>query len=146
MFVSKGCWILKTCGTTTPLQCLQPILNVAVEVAGFEEIEELFYCRKNYERPESQCFPLQGFEKEVAYLDQYFNDGLAHSLESVNGECLFLYTVCRRGKKTKNRLIGSFMSSSLDQMTTMLTTELDPNVTLPFANEQDTAEVDLEKL
>lgn len=36
------------------------------------------------------------------------------------------------------------MSSSLDQMTTMLTTELDTNVTLPFANEQDTAEVGLE--
>lgn len=37
------------------------------------------------------------------------------------------------------------MSSNLDEMTTILTTELDSNVTLPFADEQDTAAVGLSR-
>lgn len=151
MFVSKRRWILKTCGTTTPLQCLQPLLDVAVEIAGYEEIEDLFYSRKNYKRPELQCSPHRGFEEEVAYLDQYFDDGRAYSLGSVNGECWYLYTVCRGGGSSTNCLIESLQSPDPDQTIEILMTELDPDIMSIFNKEEcdsakDATEVNIPKI
>lgn len=54
MFVSKRRWILKTCGTTTPLQCLEPLLAMAEQIGGFSDVEALFYSRKNFKRPDLQ--------------------------------------------------------------------------------------------
>lgn len=83
MFVSKRRWILKTCGTTTPLQCLEPLLEMAERI-GYSDVEELFYSRKNFKRPELQVSPHRGFEEEVALLDSFFDDGRAYCLGSVS--------------------------------------------------------------
>lgn len=62
MFVSKRRWILKTCGTTTPLQCLEPMLAMAEKI-GFHDVGDLFYSRKNFKRPDLQVgFCLDFFE------------------------------------------------------------------------------------
>lgn len=53
MFVSKRRWILKTCGTTTPLKCLGQLLKLA-EANGYNVVADLFYSRKNFTRPEAQ--------------------------------------------------------------------------------------------
>jgi Adenosylmethionine decarboxylase len=66
MFVSKRRWILKTCGTTTPLRCLEPLLQLAAEIADLTEIENLFYSRKNYKRPELQVSPQRGKFPRIA--------------------------------------------------------------------------------
>lgn len=65
MFISKRRFILKTCGTTTPLLCLKPLLCLVEQYAGFTCVEDLFYSRKNYKRPELQVTPHQNFEEEV---------------------------------------------------------------------------------
>ncbi len=39
MFVSQRRFILKTCGTTTPLQCIQELLGLVKVYAGFDTIE-----------------------------------------------------------------------------------------------------------
>lgn len=65
MFVSKRRFILKTCGTTTPLLCLQSLMLLAEQYAGFTDVEDLFYSRKNYKRPELQVSPHQHFDQEV---------------------------------------------------------------------------------
>lgn len=96
MFVSNRRWILKTCGTTTPLQCLEPLLQMAFEIGGYSDIEDLFYSRKNYKKPELQVSPHRGFEEEVSFLDQFFEDGRAYCLGSINRDCWYLYTLSRR--------------------------------------------------
>lgn len=72
MFVSQRRFILKTCGTTTPLECLQPLLLLVNQYAGFDEVEDVFYSRKNFKRPELQHTPHRNFEQEVALLDTFF--------------------------------------------------------------------------
>lgn len=84
MFVSRRRWILKTCGTTTTLQCLEPLLRMAEQIAGYTKVAELFYSRKNFKRPELQQSPHRGFEEEVAMLDTFFDDGRAYCLGSVS--------------------------------------------------------------
>jgi S-adenosylmethionine decarboxylase len=39
MFVARHRFILKTCGTTTPLQCLKPLMLLVEQYAGFDEVE-----------------------------------------------------------------------------------------------------------
>lgn len=143
MFVSRRRWILKTCGTTTPLQCLKPLLQMAFEISGYSEIEELFYSRKNFKKPELQISPHRGFEEEVAFLDQFFDDGRAYCLGSVNRDCWYLYTLSRRGNEAlvnemsngSNVLIESFDVPDPDQTIEVLMTDLDPKVMALFTKE-----------
>lgn len=96
MFVSKRRWILKTCGTTTPLQCLSPLLKMAAQIGGYTAgVQELFYSRKNFKRPEMQQSPHRGFGEEVALLDSFFDDGRAYCMGSVNRDCWYIYTMSR---------------------------------------------------
>lgn len=150
MFVSRRRWILKTCGTTTPLECLQPLLKLVTQMTGYAEIEDLFYSRKNYKRPELQVSPHRGFEEEVAFLDQYFDDGRAFCLGSINGECWYLYTVNRggggnaiSGKTTTAQQLNNMMmiencapNVDSDQTIEVLMTELDPEVMAIFTKEE----------
>ncbi|XP_017099269.2 S-adenosylmethionine decarboxylase proenzyme [Drosophila bipectinata] len=94
MFVSKRRWILKTCGTTTPLKCLSLLLKLAA-TNGFTIVADLFYSRKNFTRPEAQITPHQGFTEEVTYLDSIFPNGRSYCLGSMNLECWYLYTFSR---------------------------------------------------
>ncbi|XP_037961024.1 S-adenosylmethionine decarboxylase proenzyme [Teleopsis dalmanni] len=91
MFIFKKKWILKTCGTTTPLHCLKGLLEIAHRY-GYDEIADLFYSRKNFTRPEKQLYPHRGFCEEVAILDSIFADGRSYCLGSINSECWYLYT------------------------------------------------------
>ncbi|EAA14565.4 AGAP009619-PA [Anopheles gambiae str. PEST] len=125
MFVSKRRWILKTCGTTTPLQCFEPLLRLAAEIAGYTEIEDLFYSRKNYKRPELQVSPHRGFDEEVAFLDSFFDDGRAYSLGAINRDCWHL----------NSQLIEASMQPDPDQTIEILMTDLDPSVMAIFTKD-----------
>ncbi|XP_046654440.1 S-adenosylmethionine decarboxylase proenzyme-like [Daphnia pulicaria] len=93
MFVSKRRIILKTCGTTTPLLCLKSLLYLVQRYAGYDEVQDLFYSRKNYKRPELQQEPHRTFADEAALLDAMFHDGAAYCLGAVNRDCWYLYTL-----------------------------------------------------
>ncbi|XP_015604035.1 S-adenosylmethionine decarboxylase proenzyme isoform X2 [Cephus cinctus] len=127
MFVSKRRLILKTCGTTTPLQCLEPLLHLVEQYTGFDDVEDLFYSRKNYKRPELQISPHQAFEEEVALLDTFFPDGEAYCLGSVDTDCWYLYTL--------NREKSSQDKKEPDQTLEILMTHLDPDVMAIFTRD-----------
>ena len=94
MFVSQRRFILKTCGTTTPLECISDLVSMAKQYTGFDTIEDIFYSRKNFERPELQLKPHRSFEQEVALLDEMFADGAAYCLGTLNRYPLAPIQVC----------------------------------------------------
>ncbi|XP_015190918.1 PREDICTED: S-adenosylmethionine decarboxylase proenzyme isoform X2 [Polistes dominula] len=128
MFLSKRRLILKTCGTTTPLQCLEPLLKLVEQYTGFDEVEDLFYSRKNYKRPELQISPHQAFTEEVTLLNTYFHDGEVYCLGSTgNTDSWYLYTL-NREKSLQEKV-------EPDQTLEILMTHLDPNVMAIFTRD-----------
>ena len=47
-------------------------------------IEDAYYSRKNFKRPELQYVPHRTFEQEVNILDKYFLDGGAYCMGNMN--------------------------------------------------------------
>ncbi|XP_032688113.1 S-adenosylmethionine decarboxylase proenzyme isoform X2 [Odontomachus brunneus] len=127
MFVSKHRFILKTCGTTTPLQCLEPLLEIVEEYTGCDDVENVFYSRKNYKRPELQISPHQTFKEEVALLHSLFHDGEAYCLGSPETDCWYLYTLFK-DKDLQD-------SPEPDQTLEILMTHLDPEIMSIFTKD-----------
>jgi len=160
MFVSKRRWILKTCGTTTPLKCLGLLLKLA-EANGFDVVADLFYSRKNFTRPEAQVSifikriiylyvksfifqiaPHQGFTEEVTYLDSIFPNGRSYCLGSMNLECWYLYTFSRSDIKISPQQITNEkeIDSEPDQTIEILMQDLDPDtMSIFYKNKFDNA-------
>lgn len=120
---------------------------MAFDMGGFSEIEDLFYSRKNYKKPELQVSPHRGFEEEVAFLDQFFDDGRAYCLGSINRDCWYLYTLSRRGSgealakdlaTNSSMIIESLQVPDPDQTIEVLMTDLDPKVMAIFTKEDST--------
>ena len=115
MFVSKNRIIIKTCGSTTLLRCIEPLLYLVKQMAGFDEVVDVFYSRKNFIRPELQDDLHRTFENEVEVLDTLFEglskvlfyclkswpnsrfmtDGAAFCMGRMNSDCWYLYTLNR---------------------------------------------------
>lgn len=72
MFISENRFIIKTCGQTGLLAIVEPLLRMAKKYGKFDEIENVFYSRKNFQRPELQPSMHQSFDEECAVLDEYF--------------------------------------------------------------------------
>jgi len=113
MFVSKRRIILKTCGSTTPLLCLKSLLYLVRRYAGFDEVQDLFYSRKNYKRPELQQEPHRTFADEATLLDSMFHDGAAYCLGAVNRDCWYLYTLNPYASPAGHSL-SSLLANSVD--------------------------------
>lgn len=72
MFISRDRFIIKTCGSTSLLECLEPLLYVAKDIAGFDDVLDVFFSRKNFLRPELQPKPHSNFAMETELLDSFF--------------------------------------------------------------------------
>jgi len=91
LFVYPYKIMLKTCGTTTLLKCLDKMQELARTRVG-TEIDFVVFSRKNFNFPAKQKFPHVNFETEVRLLNQNFS-GSAHVLGPVmsGGDHHFVY-------------------------------------------------------
>lgn len=96
LFVDKNRIVLKTCGTTSPLDCLPRLLEMAREVAGQAGIERIIYSRKNFEEPGLQPSPHRCWGQEALRLRSLFQTGSAYSLGPINRDCWHFFTMDNR--------------------------------------------------
>jgi S-adenosylmethionine decarboxylase len=94
MFVYNNRFIMKTCGTTTLLCCLNELLDYADELGM--ELTWVGYSRKNLNNPEAQQWPHSNFQDEITYLNTHANlqdrlHGSGHILGPVTGDHWFVY-------------------------------------------------------
>ena len=90
LFVYKHKVLLKTCGTTTLLGCVPPL--VAYTKKFDLKFEWIGYTRKNLSFPQYQIYPHQNFNQEVNYLKDTCNfDGEAYILGPLSGDHWFIY-------------------------------------------------------
>ncbi|KAK6170700.1 hypothetical protein SNE40_019024 [Patella caerulea] len=97
MFVTKDRFILKTCGTTTLLYAVKPLIKLVKEKCRLKQILDIFYSRKNFSRPDLQIGMHRNFSDEVSHLDKQFRNGAAYSLGRINQDCWYLYTLDNAG-------------------------------------------------
>jgi S-adenosylmethionine decarboxylase len=93
LFINKHRLLIKTCGTTTLLHAVKPFIEAAYKYSGFDAIQDLYFSRKKFMKPELQKQPHTNFEEEVAYLQNFFGGGAAYALGRLNNECWYLYTL-----------------------------------------------------
>ncbi|XP_041462575.1 S-adenosylmethionine decarboxylase proenzyme-like [Lytechinus variegatus] len=121
LFISKRRLILKTCGMTTILASLEPLITLAEKYCNFKVVD-IFYSRKNFMRPDLQHSLYKSFEDEVKYLDSIFDRGAAYVLGRMNGDCWYLYT------------LDNSSIEQPDQTLEILMTELDDEIMAHFQN------------
>mmetsp|Transcript_157667 Transcript_157667/g.505596 ORF Transcript_157667/g.505596 Transcript_157667/m.505596 type:complete len:680 (+) Transcript_157667:62-2101(+) len=76
LFVTDNSVVLKTCGRTTPLMALEPILDLAVPSwrtkAPEHYLKYATLMRLGYMRPDEQLEPHTSWTQEVQHMDKYF--------------------------------------------------------------------------
>ncbi|KAI8850327.1 S-adenosylmethionine decarboxylase [Chytridium lagenaria] len=100
MFVYPHRLMLKTCGTTTLLNAVMRILEIAKTYCGLEELSAVFYSRKAFLFPEKQIWPHGRWGDEVAFLDELLPSSSfetsAYVVGKINGDHWCLYTASPR--------------------------------------------------
>jgi len=89
LFVYPFKLILKTCGTTTLLRAVAPILSIAKNLGM--TVDFCWFSRKNYVFPHKQLAPHTSWEDEVKYLDQYFPHGNGFIVGPMSKDHWYLY-------------------------------------------------------
>lgn len=104
MFVSSYRFMIKTCGTTTLLNALPKILEIAEKHCGLNEISAFFYSRKCFMFPERQEYPHKHWNDEVDFLEtifpeDYYNTS-AYVVGKINKEHWNLYMATQYDEQT----------------------------------------------
>jgi S-adenosylmethionine decarboxylase len=89
LFVYPHRILIKTCGTTTLLNCVNKMLDYANECNL--SIEFVRYSRKNFLFPHEQKYPHTAWEDEVTYLKDIFGRGEGMVMGSQSDEKWYLY-------------------------------------------------------
>ncbi|KPJ12862.1 S-adenosylmethionine decarboxylase proenzyme [Papilio machaon] len=136
MFVSRRRWILKTCGTTTPLRCVRAVLALARDTAGHARVHNVFYSRREFARPHAQLTPHDNFDSEVELLDSFFCDGRAYIM-GPEKDCWYLYTLLplegtvaalEKEHREASEVSAGCAGCEPDQTIEILMSDLDPAV------------------
>jgi S-adenosylmethionine decarboxylase len=133
LFVYYNKIVLKTCGTTTLLNCLEKLAEYGDRVAA--TIEFVVFSRKNFNYPDKQPHPHSNFETEVQILNSKFQ-GSAHVLGPVlsGGDHHFFYFANLSNKELDEDWImseidnsGQIIRKQFRPTIEILMSELDPD-------------------
>lgn len=105
--------MLKTCGTTSPLDCLPRLLEVAREECNLTEIQGIVYSRRNFMEPSQQPGPHRSWEEESSSLMSIFKAGSAFTMGSIYGDCWHFFRLHQEKKIPDQKL--ELMMTKLDQ-------------------------------
>lgn len=83
-FVFPNKIILKTCGTTTLLNCILKVMECAEGLGA--TLESVMYSRKNLMFPNSQVFPHTSWQHELDFLNRMFICGEAFTIGPLNSD------------------------------------------------------------
>jgi S-adenosylmethionine decarboxylase len=123
LFVYPFKLILKTCGTTTLLRAVEPILAIAKRLKM--TIDFCWFSRKNYVFPQKQLAPHTSWDDEVKYLNKYFPDGDAYIVGPMSKDHWYLFLADYRKERYLHEP-SQTLSRKLDQTFEVLMHELSP--------------------
>lgn len=129
LFVYPYKIILKTCGTTLLLKCVEPLLSIAANECDLLP-EFIFYSRKNFLYPEKQMSPHTSLNEELELLKQYFEGGECHTYGSHTGDNWVFYYADLDGMCEKGILHN-------DQTFEIMMTHLDKGIMEQFFSNED---------
>ncbi|KAJ8315685.1 hypothetical protein KUTeg_007835 [Tegillarca granosa] len=109
MFVTKNRFILKTCGRTTLLLAIEPLIRLVKDKCGYDQVSDIFYSRKKFDRPEQQHHIHRTFDEEVSHLDKLFENGAAYTLGRINRDCWHLFTLDVEGVTRPDQTVELLM-------------------------------------
>ncbi|KAI5956559.1 SPE2 [Candida jiufengensis] len=134
LFIFPHKLILKTCGTTTTLACLDKLFQTVSKALGFpmlsKEIYKIFYSRRSFMFPEKQIHVHKDWKNEVSLLNEYFICGKSYVVGNfASDDHWYLYF---GGKEEDNHFGCKHHQSSIDQTFEVLMTELNPECANKF--------------
>jgi len=108
LFVYPYKILVKTCGTTTLLFCLQKLIENARLCNT--SINYMIFSRKNYNFPDKQLYPHKNFDSEIQYLDGIFSNGNPLTLgpDSTCGDYQLVYFVKNQNNTNSNDLTAEY--------------------------------------
>lgn len=119
LFVYPFKLILKTCGTTTLLHAIEPLLRIAQQLNMV--IDFCWFSRKNYVFPQKQLAPHTSWEDEVTHLNKYFPNGNGFIVGPMSKDHWYLFLADYRGSMDEDE--------SLDCNTPIVHTSQQPDQT-----------------
>eukprot|EP01068_Selenidium_serpulae_P011750 Selendium_serpulae@DN5719_c0_g1_i1.p1 len=119
LFVRKRCLVLKTCGTTTPLLVLKPILEDLFGLLDdsakiqLPDLTSFFiFSHQSFAFPEAQKYPHRSFDEEREFLSSFYS-GVEHiQIPTSNNSTFYasLFVSPRKGKNDSFKVTEALMS------------------------------------
>ena len=122
LFVYAYKVIIKTCGTTTLLHAVEPLLAITRGLGM--EVEWVGYTRKNFEHPADQVFPHSNFNNEVRWLKDHFPEGHAYVLGPITDDHWFIFVadyITRTSEDARDRTLDVRLPGLADACLRLLT-------------------------
>lgn len=148
LFVFKHKIILKTCGTTTTLFCLDKLEeSIRLLKPGFsfkENTYRIFYSRRAFMFPSKQDKVHRSWQSEVSFLNRYFNPESfeEETLGELNGDHWYIYINGNDDIEGS----GSLENATSDVTVEMLMTDLDASTASQFYQPDSSEDADGHKL
>lgn len=139
MFITQHGIILKTCGMTKLINAVPLLLKLVQRYTSLGEIEELYYSRKEFLRPDLQDPLHQSFSYEVKQLDVDF-DGTAHYFGDADRRWyVYVFDAVNKPKTDKSK--AKYKSQPEDCLEIMMEL-LDPQVMAIFTKAHSSSALD----